>query len=139
MWEELWGWLRHREDPRLLFSPQDLADLETAAAQVAGEFAVSAPEIIVATTTRLLQRQVPARGISSTALAPGVAELRFADGTVATVRAEHPGELGKLALWLVQGKVSLAGFDAAHGRVRLELAHAGHRLRLTALGVRQPR
>ena len=32
MWEELWGWLRHREDPRLLFSPQDLADLETAVA-----------------------------------------------------------------------------------------------------------
>ena len=139
MWEEFWGWLRHREDPRLLFSPQDLADLETVAAQVAGEFAVSAPEIIVATTTRLLQRQVPVRGVSGTALAPGVAELRFADGTVVVVRAEHPGDLGKLAVWVVQGTVALLGLDAAHGRVTLELAHAGHRLRLTALGVRQPR
>lgn len=138
MWDEFWGWLRHRDDLRLLVSPQDLADLQTAAAQVAGEFAVSAPEVIVATTTRLLQRQVPVRGVSGTALAPGMAELRFADGTVAVIRAEHPGDFGKLAVWLVQGRVSLLGFDAAPGRVTLELAHAGHRLRATALGVRQP-
>lgn len=139
MWEELWGWLRHREDPQLSLSPQDLAELEIAAARVAGEFAVSAPEIIVATAARLLGRRVPVRGVSSTALAPGVAELRFADGTVAIVRPEHPGDLGRLAVWLVQGSVSLLGFDAASGQVTLDVAHDSHRLRLITLGVRQPR
>lgn len=138
MWEELWGWLRHKEDPQLLLCPQDLADLRTAAARVAGEFPVSAPEIIVATATRLLRRNVPVRGVAGTAIAPGVAELRFADGTVAIVRTDRSGDLGRLAVWLVQGRVSLLGFDAAAGRVTLQLAHDGHRLRLTALGVRQP-
>lgn len=138
MWEELWGWLRHREDPQLSLSPQDFAELELAAARVAGEFAVSAPEIILMTATRLLRRQVPVRGVSGTALAPGVAELRFADGTVAIVRAEHSGDLGRLAVWLVHGTVSLLGLDAAPGRVTLEVAYDGHRLRLTTLGVRQP-
>lgn len=139
MWEELWGWLRHREDPQLLLSPEDLAELETAAARVAGEFAVSAPEVIAATAARLLRRRVPVRGVSGSALAPGVAELRFADGTVVIVRAGHSGDLGRLAVWLVQGTVSLLGFEAAPGRVTLEVAHDGHRLRLTTLGVRQPR
>ncbi|MGC4154391.1 MAG: hypothetical protein QM628_15125 [Propionicimonas sp.] len=138
MWEELWGWLRHREDPQLSLSPQDLAELETAAARVAGEFAVSAPEIIVATATRLLGRRVPVRGVSSTALMPGVAELRFADGTVAIVRPEHSGDLGRLAVWLVHGKVTLLGFETAPHRVILTVVHGDHRLFLTALGVRQP-
>lgn len=138
MWEALRAWLRQREEPHLSLSPQDLAELETAAARVAGEYAVSAPEIIAATATRLLQRQVPLRGVSGTALAPGVAELRFADGTVAIVRAEHSGDLGRLAVWLAHGRVLLFGFDVSPGRVTLQTLHQGCHLRLTALGVRQP-
>ena len=134
----MWDRLRHREDTQLLLSPQDLAELEAAASRVAGEYAVSAPEIIVATATRLLHRRVPLRGIAGTALAQGVAELRFADGTVVIVRAEHPGDLGRVAIGLVHGRVALLGFATAASRVALDVAHDRHRLRLTALGVRQP-
>ncbi len=139
MWDELWGWLRHQGDTQLSLSPQDLAELENAAARVAAEFAFSAPELIVATAARLVHRRVPVRGVAGTALAPGVAELRFADGTVAIVRGEHSGDLGRLAVWLVNGRVLLAGFSVAPGRATLDVMHDGHRLRLTALGVRQPR
>lgn len=138
MWEELWDRLRHRQNAQLLLTPQDLAELEAAATRVAGEYAVSAPEIIVATATRLLHRRVPIRGIAGTALAPGVAELRFADGTVAIVRAEHPGDLGRIAVGLAHGRVTLLDFVTAAGRVGLDVVHDGRRLRLTALGVRQP-
>ena len=138
MWDELWGWLRHRGDTDLELNPQDRAELEAAALRVASEFAGSAPEVIVATAAQLLHRQVPIRGVAGAALAPGVAELRFADGTVVIVRAQHPGDLGKLAVWRVHGRVSLLGWVTSTGTVCLEVGEGEHRLRVIALGVRRP-
>lgn len=142
MWgESFWSWLRHRAaaTPRLDITPDDAEELHRAAVRVAGEFALSAPEVILATAGRLLRRQVPASALRGTALAPGLGELRFADGTVITVAAEHAGDLGKLAVGLIHTRVPLEGCEASADGVTLEIVQADRRLRLRAIGVTQPR
>ncbi|MEN0072178.1 MAG: hypothetical protein AAGC63_14465 [Propionicimonas sp.] len=142
MWgESFWSWLRQHGAAGvggLDVSPADVEELNRAAMRVASEFALSAPEVIVATAGRLLRRQVPASALRGTALAPGLGELQFADGTVITVRAEHPGELGRLAVRLMHGRVMLDGCVASADGVTLELVHDDRRVRLRAVGVAQP-
>lgn len=141
MWgESFWSWLRHGAGTTSLeITPDDAAELHRAALRVAGEFALSAPEVIVATAGRLLRRQVPASALHGAAQAHGLGELRFADGTVIMVRAEQPGDLGKLAVRLIHNRVLLDGCEASADGVTLEIVQADRRLRLRAIGVTQPR
>lgn len=139
--ESFWSWLRHHGATGasdLDLNPEDAEELNLAAIRVASEFALSAPEVIVATAGRLLRRQVPVSALRGTALAPGLGELQFADGTMITVRGEHPGDLGRLAIRLMHGRVALSGCVAASDGVTLELVYDDRRLRLRAIGVAQP-
>jgi len=141
MWgEHFWSWLRHHGvgSGALDLSPDDAAELSRAALRVASEFALSAPEVIIATAGRLLRRQVPVSALRGTAMAPGLGELQFADGTVITVRAEHQGDLGRLAVRLLHGRVKLDGCVASADGVTLEVVHDDRRVRLRAVGVAQP-
>lgn len=142
MWDGFWSWLRRRAATGtggLGLSPQDTAELNQAATRVAGEFALSAPQVIIATAGRLLRRQVPVSAVRGSALTPGVGELQFADGTTITVRGEHQGDLARVSVRLLTTRVVLDGFVLDPAGVDLEVLADGRRSRLHALGVRQPR
>ncbi|MEN0072167.1 MAG: hypothetical protein AAGC63_14405, partial [Propionicimonas sp.] len=94
--------------------------------------------VIIATAGRLLRRQVPVSALRGTALTPGLGELQFADGTMITVRGEHPGDLGRLAVRLMHGRVGIGGCVAAPGGVTLELVYDDRHVRVRAIGVAQP-
>ncbi len=142
MWaSRFWSWLRRHAvaTDDLDLAPSDAADLRRAAARVAGEYALTAPEVIVATAGRLLRRQVPVSAVRGSAVAPGVGELQFADGTVMIVRGEHQGDLSRVSVRLLTARVKLGGFAIEPSGVNLDVFVSGHRSRLHALGVRQPR
>lgn len=143
MWGEgFWSWLRHRAAAgggELDLSPQDTAELNATALRVASEFALSAPEVIVATVGRLLRRQVPVSALRGSALAPGLGELQFADGTTVTVRGEHTGDLARVSVRLLTTRVKLDGFVIEASGVTLEVFSDGHKTRVRAIGVQQPR
>ena len=142
MWNGFLSWLRQRAaaaSGELDLSPQDAAELSQAATRGAGEFALSAPQVIVATAGRLVRRQVPVSAVRGSALAPGVGELQFADGTTITVRGEHQGDLARMSVRLLTARVVLNGYVLDPAGVDLEVLADGRRSRLHALGVRQPR
>lgn len=143
MWGEgFWSWLRHRAAAaggELDLSPEDAAELNLAALRVASEFALSAPEVIVATVGRLLRRQVPVSALRGSSLAPGLGEMQFADGTTLTVRGEHTGDLARVSVRLITTRVVLDGFVIEPTGVTVEVFSDGRRTRLRAIGVQQPR
>ncbi|MEA4944343.1 MAG: hypothetical protein VB080_07880 [Propionicimonas sp.] len=123
----------------LSLSPQDARELAELAVRVASEFSAWSPEVIAGSLGRLLRRRVPLRAVRGREGAPGVGDLCFADGTVVIVRAEHPGELGRVAVGLLAGGVVLSCFAAERDQVVIEIGILQRRLRMTALGVLQPR
>lgn len=142
MWDGFLSWLWQRAAAAsggLDLSPQDAAELSQAATRVAGEFALSAPQVIVATAGRLLRRQVPVSAVRGSPLAPGLGELQFADGTTITVRGEHQGDLTRMSVRLLTARAVLDGYVLDPAGVDLEVLAGGRRSRLHALGVRQPR
>ncbi len=138
----LWSWLRHRSaaaSTGLDLAPRDAVELNLAAARIAGEFALSAPEVIVAAAGRLQRRQVPVSAVRGSALTPGLGELQFADGTTITVRSHHQGDLARVSVRMLTARVMLDGIVVEPSGVNLEVLADGRPALLLALGVRQPR
>ena len=113
----------------------DVAELARIARIVSAEYGVSSPAVMSANLARLLNRRVPVTSLTA-GLAPGFANLNFADATVLLVRGVHTGDLGLLAVRALQHQVRLESFACTPDRVQLTLTSGGGRVvDVTAVGV----
>jgi len=114
---------------------EDLTELAELGQRIATEYAVSSPAVLSANLTRLLQRRVPVSRIEHEGGADDAFHLRFADGTVLSVRGEHPGDIGWAAANALLHRVELASYECRATGVTLELVGGRRHVRLRAVGV----
>jgi len=123
------GWLRLRLRPRndssssddaLGLDPADVAELAEIERRLWLEERSASTALVAAAVHRLVVRRVPARSVQPGPLA-SLAVMGFADGTRLLVRSLHAGDLGKVAVAVLGGHVTVHDCLRSPDAVLLEL------------------
>ena len=123
------GWLRLRLWPRkdavasgvdLGLDPADVAELAEIERRLWREESAASTALVAAAVHRLVVRRVPARSVLPGPLT-SLAVMCFADGTRRMVRSLHAGDLGKVAVAVLGGTVTVHDCLRSSDSVLLEL------------------
>ena len=136
------GWLRLRLRPRkdaptswneLGLDPADIAELAEIERRLWLEERAATTALVAAAVHRLVVRRVPARSVQPGPLA-SLAVMGFADGTRLLVRSQHAGDLGKVAIAVLGGHVTVHDCLRSSDAVVLELDGC-RTVRIAAAGI----
>jgi hypothetical protein len=138
------GWLRERLRPwkdvppsgsELGLDPADVLELAEMERRLWLEERAASTALVAATVHRLVVRRVPARSVQPGPLA-SLAVMGFADGTRLLVRSLHAGDLGKVAIAVLGGHVTVHDCLRSTDSVLLELDGC-RTVRIAAAGLAQ--